>query len=168
MTSRSTAELVRELLRRSGVPQSELLDATPVRVADSYRDLLAGYAERPGDSLRTFDAAGFAGELEIGPIPFTSLCQHHILPFSGSVTVRYRPGNRVLGLSKFSRVVSVFSRRLQTQERLTRQIADALEDVLRPGELEVRVTAEHFCMRMRGVRDAGVMTTTTETRGRYD
>lgn len=137
-------------------------------MADSYRELLGGYGDRIEGHVRTFDSAGFSGELEIGPIPFTSLCQHHILPFSGSLTVRYRPDGRILGLSKFSRIVSVFSRRLQTQERLTRQVADALEAVLQPGELEVRATAEHFCMRMRGVRQAGVLTTTTETRGGYD
>ena len=164
LNSLSTAELVRELLRRSGVPRSELPDATPARVADSYRELFRGYAESADDHARTFDGAGFAGELEIGPIPFTSLCQHHVLPFAGTVTVRYRPADRILGLSKFSRVVSVFARRLQTQERLTREVADALETTLRPVELQVGVTAEHFCMRMRGVRQSGVTTRTAELR----
>lgn len=147
------------------MPQSELLDATPARVADSYRELFGGYAERPEQHARTFDPAGFSGELEVGPIPFTSLCQHHVLPFSGGVAVRYRPSDRILGLSKFSRIVSVFARRLQTQERLTRQIADSIEECLAPAALRVEITAEHFCMRMRGVRQAGVPTRTAESRG---
>ncbi len=133
-------------------------------MADSYRELVGGYRERTEDQVRTFDAAGFSGELTVGPIPFTSLCQHHVLPFAGEVTVRYEPADRILGLSKFARVVSIFGRRLQTQERLTRQISDALERTLEPRALRVEVAAEHFCMRMRGVRQAGIVTKTVESR----
>ena len=135
-------------------------------MANSFRALCSGYAENVADHGRTFDAAGFVGELDIGPIPFTSLCQHHVLPFAGSVTIQYVPDQRILGLSKFSRIVQVFSRRLQTQERLTGQIIEALGDILSPEAIQVDISAEHFCMRMRGVRQSGVITKTSARKER--
>lgn len=132
-------------------------------MADSYRELLSGYGVDVAGLSRTFPSDGFGGVLTIGPIPFSSLCRHHFLPFTGDVTVRYVPSGRVLGLSKFSRVVSAFARRAQTQERLTQQVVDALEGILAPRELSVTVTAEHFCMRMRGVQQSGVRTITVGT-----
>ena len=132
-------------------------------------ELLGSY--RPGalDELKerftTFPAAGSSEMVTLGPIPFVSNCAHHVLPFLGEAFVGYIPGARLVGLSKIPRAVDFFSRKLQMQERLTTEIADFLEEELRPKGVIVLLKARHLCMEARGVRTPGVMTRTSALRG---
>lgn len=142
----------------------EGLRNTPARAARAWRELTAGYAD--AFEVTSFPADGYDEIIAVTGIPFYSLCEHHLLPFHGSVDFAYLPGDRIVGLSKFARLVGKFSRRLQVQERLTVELADALE-VIEPRGVLVRVRAEHTCMAMRGVRVAGSQTVTSVVRGRF-
>ncbi len=143
-------------------PASEHLAETPRRVAKSYAELLT-----PRDfDLTTFPNEEGYDELVLArDIPFHSLCEHHLIPFHGVAHVGYIPGARILGLSKLARVVDVASKRPQVQERLTTQIADAIEQALDPRGVLVVIEAEHLCMTMRGVRKPGSQTVTSAVRG---
>ncbi len=150
---------VREILFAIGEdPDREGLLETPARVARAWEEIVGGLRQDAGDHLaRTFAHEG--GDLVVlRDIEFWSLCEHHLLPFSGRAHVAYRPGNgRVVGLSKLARTVDVYARRPQLQERLTAQVADALMEHLDPEGVSVIVEAEHLCMRMRGAaKDAAV------------
>jgi GTP cyclohydrolase I len=163
------ARLVAELLEILGEdPGREGLRKTPERVARALGELTAGYAVRPadvvGDALFAAEGDGLVVVRDIG---FHSLCEHHMLPFHGRVHVAYLPAERIVGLSKIPRLVEVFARRLQVQERLTRQLADALDETLAPRGVAVVVEAAHLCMRMRGVEEQGSTTRTMELRGRF-
>ncbi len=142
------------------------LEGTEQRVVRSYRELFAGlYAGRPPE-LRTFPNPERYGQMvTVTDIPFHSLCAHHLLPFFGKVHVAYLPKDRLVGLSKFARVVDFYARRPQIQERLTVQIVGLIEERLRPAGAMVVVQARHFCMEMRGVGKAGATTTTSALRG---
>jgi GTP cyclohydrolase I len=142
------------------------LEGTSRRVVRSYRELFAGlYAGRAPD-LRTFPNPERYGQMvAVTDIPFHSLCAHHLLPFFGRVHVAYLPKDRLVGLSKFARVVDFYARRPQIQERLTMQIVGLIEERLRPAGAMVVVQARHFCMEMRGVAKAGATTTTSAIRG---
>lgn len=141
---------------------SESLRGTPKRMADAYAEM---FAPRSFD-LTTFPNDGGYDELVlVRSIPVQSVCEHHLLPFVGVAHVGYLPGARVLGLSKVARVVEMFARRPQVQERLTTQVADWLQDNLEPRGVGVVVEAEHFCMTMRGVRAAGTRTMTSAVQG---
>lgn len=144
------------------------LQGTERRVVRSYRELFAGlYAGRPPD-LRTFPNTERYGEMvAVTDIPFHSLCAHHLLPFFGRAHVAYLPKDRLLGLSKFARVVDFYARRPQIQERLTVQIVGLIEERLRPAGAMVVLQARHFCMEMRGVAKAGATTTTSAIRGAF-
>jgi len=144
-------------------PTSEELADTPRRVAAGYAELLTPTPFTP----TTFPNDEGYDELVLArAIPFSSLCQHHLLPFSGVAHVGYLPADRILGLSKLARVVELFSRRLQLQERLTTQVADWLQDQLAPKGVGVVLEAEHLCMTLRGVRAAGTHTVTSTLHGR--
>lgn len=148
---------VREILSAVGEdPDREGLVDTPARVARSWADLTAGMREHVHAHLgRVFEHEG-DGPVIVRDIPFYSLCEHHLLPFHGRAHVAYVPdGHRVVGLSKVARTVDVFARRLQLQERLTRQIADAMNEELRPRGVLVAIESEHMCMQMRGVEKPG-------------
>jgi GTP cyclohydrolase I len=153
----------RDLLRALGAdPHSEGLRETPRRVADAYAELLTPSPFR----ATTFPNDDGYDELIVArSIPFHSLCMHHLLPFHGIAHVGYLPGERILGLSKLGRVVEYFSRDLQIQERLTTQVADWLEDELRPRGVGVVMEAEHTCMSLRGVQKLGAKTLTSAMRG---
>jgi GTP cyclohydrolase I len=144
-------------------PSSEQLLDTPRRVAASYAELLT-----PAPfTLTTFlNHEGYDELVLARGIPFSSLCQHHLLPFTGVAHVGYLPAGRILGLSKLARVVELFARRLQLQERLTTQVADWLQDQLVPKGVGVVLEAEHLCMSLRGVRAAGARTVTSTLHGR--
>lgn len=150
-------------------PNRPGLRATPRRVARSLTYLTRGYRSGPrcavGNAL--FEES-HRDLVIVRDIEFHSLCEHHLLPFSGRVHIGYLPAGRVVGLSKLARVVGVFARRLQVQERLTRQIADALQDVLRPGGVAVAVEAEHMCMSIRGVEQSHARTLTRAFRGVFE
>jgi GTP cyclohydrolase I len=142
--------------------RDEHLRDTPRRVASAYAELLSA---RPFD-LTTFPNDEQYDELVLcRDVPFHSLCQHHLLPFRGVVHIGYLPGERILGLSKLARVAELFSRRLQVQERLTMQIADWLEQQLRPKGVGVVIEAEHLCMSLRGVQAEGALTVTSALHG---
>lgn len=146
-------EVTRRLLVAVGEdPEREGLRETPRRVADSISELTEGYWTTPrevvGDAL--FQHSGDDLVL-VRDIPFYSLCEHHLLPFFGRCHIAYLPQGQVIGLSKLPRLVDVFARRLQLQERLTQEIAAAVEEVVRPGGVAVRMQARHLCLEMRGV-----------------
>ena len=167
--SREEAEAaVRTLIQWAGDdPSREGLQDTPARVVRAYEELFAGYDGDPRDYLqRTFDEVGGYDELVVlTNIPVVSFCEHHMLPFQGRAHVGYLPDRRVVGISKLARVVQGFARRLQIQEKLTAEIAEAICDVLQPKGVGVVVTAEHSCMTMRGVNTPGSKLTTSTLLG---
>jgi GTP cyclohydrolase IA len=156
-------EAVAALLRALGRdPAEEHLLDTPRRVADAYAELLT----TPAFDLTTFPNDEGYNELVLATaIPVQSLCEHHLLPFTGVAHIGYLPGNRILGLSKLARVLDLFARDLQVQERLTQQVADWLQDNLDPRGVGVVIEAEHLCMSLRGVRARGARTTTSALHG---
>lgn len=146
-------------------------EETPKRVAKMWGELLAGYDKDPKEILsKTFnvDAGGDVngnGIVIVKDIPLFSQCEHHLAPFYGKVHIAYIPRDKVVGLSKFARLVECFGRRLQVQERLTKQIADAIQEYLDPIGVMVIVEAEHMCMTMRGIQKPGTKTTTSRLYG---
>jgi GTP cyclohydrolase I len=149
-------------------PDREGLMRTPRRVADAMRFLTQGYHQTVEDVLGTaiFDEAHDSMVL-VKDIELYSLCEHHMLPFFGKAHVAYIPDGRIVGLSKLPRIVDVFARRLQVQERLTEQIAQAIEDVLKPQGVGVVIEAVHLCMMMRGVEKQNSRTITSAVRGLF-
>ena len=146
-------DLIRQLLQQLGEdPAREGLARTPVRVAEALRSLTRGYAQ---DVEKIVNGAIFHEKYDemviVKDIDFYSLCEHHLLPFYGKCHVAYVPDGKIVGLSKIPRIVEMFARRLQVQERLTRQISDTLEQVLEPKGVAVVCEAYHLCMAMRGV-----------------
>ncbi len=161
-------KLIRELLEAIGEdPTREGLVETPRRVAEMYVELFEGLEADPGEHLRTNFEAGHDEMVMVRDIPFTTLCEHHMVPFTGLAHVAYLPGSegKVVGLSKMARLVEGFARRLQVQERMTTQIIDAMEREMKPRGSIVVLEAEHFCMSMRGVKKAGATTVTSAVRG---
>nr|WSY49860.1 GTP cyclohydrolase I FolE [Streptomyces sp. NBC_00886] len=159
---------VRELLIAVGEdPDREGLRDTPARVAKAYQELLAGLRQDPEDVLTTVFELSHDEMILVKDIEIVSLCEHHLLPFRGTVHVGYIPAanGRITGLSKLARLVEVYARRLQIQERLTTQIADALMGILDARGAIVVVEAEHMCMSARGIRKPGARTTTSAVRG---
>ena len=168
-SSRTNIEVaIRSLLCNVGedVTREGLLE-TPARVAKAWAEWTAGYAEDPADVFKTFeDGAEKSDELVIvKDIPFYTHCEHHMAPFFGSATIGYIPNGRIIGLSKFSRLLDVYARRLQVQERLTTQIADAIDAHLKPIGAGVVIKARHLCMESRGTRKQGHHTITSALRG---
>ena len=161
---------VREILEAIGEdPDRDGLVRTPERVAAMYAELFAGLHVDPSDHLAvTFDL-DHDEMVMIRDIPFYSLCEHHLIPFIGKAHVAYIPNDdgRVTGLSKLARLVEEFSLRPQVQERLTTQVADALDRRLEPRGVLVVIEAEHLCMSMRGVRKPGTITVTSQVRGLF-
>jgi GTP cyclohydrolase I len=159
---------VRTLIQWAGDdPDREGLLDTPARVARSYKELFAGYETDPKEYLeRTFDEVGGYDELVIlKDIRVVSFCEHHMLPFLGKAHVGYLPRNRVVGISKLARVVHGFARRLQIQEKLTAQVAGAIQEILDPKGVGVVIVSEHSCMTMRGVNTPGSRLTTSHLLG---
>jgi GTP cyclohydrolase IA len=159
---------VRELLVAIGDdPSREGVLETPRRVAEAYADLFAGMSIDPVSVLEALPDERGNGLILVRDIQVYSVCEHHLLPFFGSAAVGYVPGpdGRITGLSKLARVVEVLARRPQVQERLVREVADAMEAALEPAGVAVIVEAEHLCMTMRGVRKPGSSVVTTEFRG---
>ncbi|MFE0510490.1 GTP cyclohydrolase I FolE [Streptomyces sp. NPDC058964] len=159
---------VRELLIAVGEdPDREGLKDTPARVARAYRELLAGLRQEPEDVLTTTFDLGHDEMVLVKDIEIVSLCEHHLLPFHGVAHVGYIPAEtgKITGLSKLARLVEVFARRPQVQERLTTQIADSLMRILEARGAIVVIEAEHMCMSVRGIRKPGAKTTTSAVRG---
>ena len=162
-----TRDLVRELLSRLGEdPEREGLLRTPDRVADSLKWLTRGYGQAVEDVIGTaIFNEDHHNMVVVKDIEMYSMCEHHMLPFFGKVHVAYIPNGRILGLSKVPRIVDVFARRLQVQERLTEQVADAIQEVLKPEGVGVVVEAYHLCMMMRGVEKQNSKTITSAMKG---
>ena len=162
---------VRTLIAWTGDdPNREGLLDTPARVADAFEEYFSGYRQDPVDVLsRTFEeTGGYDDLLMLRDIRVESHCEHHMAPFLGVAHVAYLPSGRIVGISKIARVVEIFAKRLQTQETMTAQIADAIEGALRPRGVAVLIEAEHQCMSTRGVRQPGVKTITTRFTGELE
>jgi GTP cyclohydrolase IA len=161
---------VREILLAIGDdPDRDGLQRTPARVARLYAEIFAGIGDDPSRHLTTTFEADHDEMVMVKDIPFHSMCEHHLVPFVGQAHVAYIPNDdgRLTGLSKLARVVEGFSNRPQVQERLTTQIADAIEMALQPKGVLVVIEAEHLCMSMRGVRKPGSVTVTSAVRGLF-
>jgi GTP cyclohydrolase I len=159
-----------ELLSALGEdPNRDGLLKTPHRVAKMYEELFSGFQENPADHLEVTFAADHDEMVMVRDIPFASLCEHHLVPFMGRAHVAYIPGDdgRITGLSKFARLVDGYAKRLQVQERMTTEIADAVMAALQPKGVLVVVEAEHLCMSMRGVKKSGTSTITSAVRGLF-
>ena len=169
LTSASFEELAREMLVRLGEdPEREGLLDTPERYAKALRDLTKGYREDPEQVLQgALFSVDYDEMVIVKDIEMFSLCEHHVLPFFGKVHVAYIPKGRVIGLSKVARLVEVFARRLQVQERLTVQIAETIQKVIQPLGVGVVIEARHLCMMMRGVEKQHSATVTSSMLGAF-
>lgn len=169
--SRAEAEAaVRTLIAYAGDdPNRDGLLDTPKRVVNAYGELFGGYRQCPLDVLeRRFAEIGTYDELVlVRDITFHSHCEHHMIPFFGRAHIAYVPVEEVVGLSKLARLVEIYARRLQTQERLTSQIATAIDEVIKPRGVAVMLEAEHMCMAARGIQKAGASTVTTQFTGMF-
>lgn len=150
-------------------PKREGLRETPARVIKAFEEYAEGYGMDVRDILqKTFrETGGYKGPVLIRDIALESRCEHHLAPFIGHAHVAYIPNGRVVGLSKIARLVDMYAKRLQTQERLTAEIANALQKHLKPKGIAVMIEAEHFCMKLRGVHKDQAVTVTTDFRGKY-
>ncbi|MDO5573125.1 MAG: GTP cyclohydrolase I FolE [bacterium] len=162
-------QAVRLLLEGIGEdPEREGLKETPDRIARMYEEIYGGMDESPREHLhKTFTAEKNEMVLE-KDITFYSTCEHHLMPFYGKVHVAYIPDGRVVGISKLARTVDIYARRLQIQEQMTAQIADALMEYLAPKGVMVMAEAEHMCMTMRGIKKPGTTTVTVVTKGAFE
>ncbi len=171
---------IRQMIHQLGDdPHREGLRDTPARVIKAWEEMGSGYKKDPKELLTTFNGEGYNEMISCGPISFYSTCEHHLLPFFGEAWVAYIPGGdhaeapggpnqgKIIGLSKMPRLVEIFARRLQNQERLTQQIADKLCELLSPKGAAVLITAQHFCMMARGVRQQTAKMTTSALRGAF-
>jgi GTP cyclohydrolase I len=167
--SREEAEAaVRTLIAWAGDdPNREGLIDTPQRVLSAYEEFYAGYRQDPAGALdRTFEDVGSYDDIVlVRDIPFYSHCEHHMVPFVGRAHIAYFPTDSVVGLSKLARVLDVYARRLQTQERLTADVIGAIDEILKPRGIAIMIEAEHQCMTLRGVHKHGASTVTTQFTG---
>lgn len=162
----SVKELIKQLLKNiDDSPNREGLKNTPDRVSRMYQEIFSGYSQDPNSVFVTFDGGGQNSLVVISDIGFYSMCEHHLMPFFGKVHIGYLPNKKVAGLSKFARLVDIFSKRLQIQERLTEQIAKAIYKNLHTTGCIVHIEATHLCMAMRGVKKDTSRTATTVSFG---
>jgi GTP cyclohydrolase IA len=166
----STEEAVRSILRHIGEdPEREGLARTPVRVVQAFEFLTRGYNQDPKDAINgaLFTEEDYQEMILCRDLDFFSLCEHHLLPFIGKAQVAYLPNRHIVGLSKIARMVEIYARRLQVQERLTTQIAHTIMEEIKPLGVAVVLEAEHLCMRMRGVEKPNSYVTTSAMLGRF-
>ncbi|MDR1225017.1 MAG: GTP cyclohydrolase I FolE [Tannerella sp.] len=168
--TQALSEHYREIIRLLGEnPEREGLVKSPERVAKAMQFMLQGYGEDPVEALKSamFLEEDYKQMVIVKDIDFFSLCEHHMLPFFGKVHVAYIPRKYITGLSKIPRVVDIFARRLQIQERLTLQIKDSIQQTLNPLGVMVVIEAQHMCMQMRGVQKQNSLTTTSDFTGSF-
>ncbi|MFH0820816.1 MAG: GTP cyclohydrolase I FolE [Candidatus Peregrinibacteria bacterium] len=168
MNQKAIAKLIAQLLKAVGEDSKrEGLEGTPERVAKSYEKLLGGYKQDPKKLLTLFNSEGYDEMVIARDIDFYSTCEHHMLPFFGKAYIGYLPNDKIIGLSKLPRLVEMFARRLQNQERLTKQVAETLNSLLQPKGVGVVLKAEHLCMKARGVEKQNCMITTSAFTGLF-
>ena len=170
-TEKEVHEAVRKLLLWAGDdPDREGLIGTPDRVARAYKEFFAGYEQDPEEILRTTfeEVEGYDEMVLVKDIGVESHCEHHMVPIIGRAHIAYIPNNRVVGISKLARVVDIFAKRLQIQEKMTAQIANAIENVLQPKGIAVVIDASHQCMTTRGVNKPESSTVTSAMRGVFN
>lgn len=161
-------DAVRELIQAIGEdPEREGLKETPRRIAEMYAEIFAGMHADPAELLQVQFEERYDEMVILRDIPFYSICEHHFMPFHGVAHVGYIPNGRVVGISKIARVVDLFAKRPQLQERLTSQVADCIYEVLEPDGVAVVVEAEHLCMTMRGIKKPGSRMVTSAMRGNF-
>jgi len=149
-------------------PTREGLIGTPHRVAEMYQELFSGLDMDPARELEVGFEEGFHEMVILRDIPFYSVCEHHFLPFFGVAHIGYMPNGRVVGASKIARALEILAKRPQIQERLTAQMADLIQQTLRPQGVAVVIRAEHLCISMRGVRKPGTLIVTSATKGKFE
>ena len=168
MDQESIAQLTKQLLEAIGEDLArEGLVETPQRVARSFEKLYGGYRQDPKELITVFENEGYNEMIIAKDIDFYSTCEHHMLPFFGKAYVGYIPNDKIVGLSKMPRMVDMFARRLQNQERLTKQVADTLNELLKPKGVGVVIKAEHLCMKARGVEKQNAEITTSSFTGLF-
>lgn len=161
-------QLAKELLKEIGEDtEREGLKNTPKRIANSFQKIFGGYSKDPKEILTVFDGENYDEMIICKDIDFYSNCEHHMQPFFGKVHIGYIPDQKIIGISKLPRIVEIYSRRLQNQERLTMQIAKALADGLKPKGVGVVIEARHFCMMARGVEKQNTTMTTSFCTGLF-
>ncbi len=161
-------KLIHEILRFIGEnPEREGLKHTPKRVIQSYKKLFSGYGKDPKELLTVFDFEDYDEMIVVRNIEFYSMCEHHMLPFFGQAHIGYIPSKKIIGISKLPRLVEIYARRLQNQERLTSQIAKSLKELLAPKGVGVVLEARHFCMMCRGVEKQNSMVLTSSLLGLF-
>ena len=170
MDKNKIIESVRNILEAIGEnPDREGLVNTPLRVANMYEELFSGMKKKPEEELKIFFNEPHEEMIIVKDIAFSSMCEHHMMPFIGKAHVIYIPrNNKITGLSKLVRLVEIYSKRLQLQERMTTQIADSLMKTLDPIGVMVVISAEHMCMTIRGVKSSGAKTVTSAVRGVFE
>lgn len=167
----NVADITKLLLELIGEdPQRDGLRGTPKRVEKFYNEILSGYKQKEEEIFKTFDYdyIGNDGLIALTEIPFYSLCEHHLVPFFGKVDIGYIPQKKILGLSKFTRLVDLYAKRLQVQERLTSQVSNTIMKYLKPKGAIVLSRAEHLCMSMRGVKKPGSITKVIAKEGLFN
>lgn len=158
--------LITEILKGIGEnPEREGLINTPKRVVKMYKEIFKGYSQKPEDVLTTFDADGYDQIILLKDIELYSMCEHHMLPFFGKAHVAYIPNRKIVGISKLARLVDLYSRRLQIQERIGQQVVMALMEYLEPKGAACIIEAVHTCMRMRGVEKQNSVMVTSSIEG---
>lgn len=166
VTNEAREEGIRHMLRALGEdPSREGLKDTPRRVVKAWGELCAGYVMDPKKLLTVFDSEEYDEMICKGPIEYYSTCEHHLLPFWGEAWVAYIPKKKIIGLSKLARIVEIFARRLQNQERMTKQIADCLDGLISPLGVGVVVRGKHMCSMARGVRQPNAVMQTNSLKG---
>ena len=157
---------VRDIILATGEnPDREGLLETPSRVRRSYEELYSGYGKNPEDVMKVFEADGYDELVLLKGIEMYSTCEHHLIPFIGTCSIAYIPSEKICGISKLARVMEIYARRMQIQERLTDQIANAINDILQPRGVGVVIEAQHLCMRARGISKQNSWMTTSSLLG---
>ena len=168
MNQEKIQQLVTELIKEIGEdPEREGLKDTPRRFAKSYEKIFGGYKMDPKDIITEFDGENYDEMIICKDIDFYSTCEHHMLTFSGKAHIGYIPDKKIVGISKLPRIVEIFSRRLQNQERLTMQIANTLKELLNPKGVGIVIEASHLCMKARGVEKQNCIMTTSSFKGLF-
>lgn len=169
MDKKKIQNAIKQIIKAIGEnPEREGLKETPRRVAEMYEEIFSGINQKPESVVKIFCSEEHDEMILLKDIPFYSVCEHHLMPFLGKAHIAYIPkGNKLIGLSKLARIVEIFAKRLQLQERLTSQIADTIKDLIDPLGVLVIIEAEHLCMTMRGIKKPGSKMVTSALRGAF-